>query len=303
MHIPGNPATAEEAERMATYLESTGSYRVLRRMQPLALRAPQAGLAKRAIFVDVETTGLDAVKNSIIELAILPFDYTTDGTIVAVGEPFSSLRDPRCPIPAEISALTGINDAMVAGAQIDPDEVAAFVDEAALVVSHNAGFDRPFCEREWPIFASKAWACTLREIDWSAEGFDGKKLSQIAAGFGFFFDAHRAVDDCRAGVDILARTLPRSGRTALAGLLESARIPRWRVWAKGAPYPLRETLKARGYRWSPGEEGGQRAWYLDVAEDAIEGELQYLRCEIYGRQDVEIPCCRITAYDRHSRRC
>jgi DNA polymerase III subunit epsilon len=75
MHIPGNPATAEEAERMATYLESTGSYRVLRRMQPLALRAPQAGLAKRAIFVDVETTGLDAVKNSIIELAILPFDY------------------------------------------------------------------------------------------------------------------------------------------------------------------------------------------------------------------------------------
>jgi DNA polymerase-3 subunit epsilon len=243
------------------------------------------------------------VKNSIIELAILPFDYTTEGTIVAVGEPFSSLRDPGVPIPAEISALTGIDDAMVAGAQIDSDEVAAFVDQAALVVSHNAGFDRPFCEREWPIFSSKAWACSLREIDWSAEGFDGKKLSQIAAGFGFFFDAHRAVDDCRAGVDILSRKLPRSGRTGLARLLDSARIPRWRVWAKGAPYSLRETLKARGYRWSPGEAGGQRAWYRDVAEDAIEDELRHLRCEIYGRQDVEIPCRRITAYDRHSRRC
>jgi DNA polymerase III subunit epsilon len=303
MHMPGNPATADEAERMAAYLESTDNYRVLRRMRPRAPKATHAGPAKRAIFVDVETTGLDAVKNSIIELAILPFDYTTEGTIVAVGEPFSSLRDPGVPIPAEISALTGIDDALVAGAQIDPDEVAAFVDQAALVVSHNAGFDRPFCEREWPIFSSKAWACSLREIDWSAEGFDGKKLSQIAAGFGFFFDAHRAVDDCRAGVDILSRTVPRSGRTALASLLDSARIPRWRVWAKGAPYSLRETLKGRGYRWSAGEEGGQRAWYRDVAEEAIESELQYLRSEIYGRQDVEIPRCRITAYDRYSRQC
>ena len=95
----GDPPTADEAERMAAYLESTGSYRVLRRMQPRAPRATHAGPVKRAIFVDVETTGLDAVKDSIIELAILPFNYTTEGTIVAVGEPFSSLRDPGVPIP------------------------------------------------------------------------------------------------------------------------------------------------------------------------------------------------------------
>jgi DNA polymerase-3 subunit epsilon len=77
----------------------------------------------------------------------------------------------------------------------------------------------------WPVFATKAWACSLREIDWTAEGFTGKKLSQIAAGYGFFFDAHRAVDDCHAGVDILTRMLPRTGQSGFAALLKSARTP------------------------------------------------------------------------------
>jgi DNA polymerase III subunit epsilon len=293
-------ATADEAERMAATLASTGDYRILRRLRPLSFSTPTAEFTKRGVFVDVETTGLDASKDAVIELGMVPFDYTLDGTIVAVGEPFGSLRDPGIPIPAEITALTGITDEMVRGVSIDPDEVSAFIDQAALVISHNASFDRPFCQREWPLFATKAWACSLREIDWAAEGFSGKKLSQIAAGYGLFFDAHRAVDDCHAGVDILTRTLPRTGRPGFAILLQSARTPRWRLWAEGAPYVLRETLKARGYRWSAGEAGSPKAWYLDVGEDGLELELHFLRREIYSREDVKIPCRRFTALDRYA---
>lgn len=286
---------------MAASLESTGDFRVLRRLRPLAFASPTAEPTRRGLFVDVETTGLDASRDTVIELGMVPFDYTLDGTIVAVGEPFGSLQDPGFPIPAEITTLTGINDEMVRGVSIDPDEVSAFVDQAALVISHNASFDRPFCERKWPLFANKAWACSLREVDWTAEGFAGKKLSQIAAGYGLFFDAHRAVDDCHAGVVILNRMLPRTSRTGLAALLESARAPRWRVWAEGAPYVLRETLKTRGYRWNPGDEGGPKAWYLDIVEDGLESELQFLRREIYGQEDVEITRRRFTAYDRYSK--
>lgn len=293
------PADAADPERMAELLESTGDYRVLRRMRPPSFPAPNGRPTKRAIFVDVETTGLDTTKDSVIELAMLPFDYTIDGTVVGIGQPFRSLRDPGFSLPAEITELTGITDEMVRGASIDPGEVTAFANQAVLVVSHNAGFDRPFCEREWPVFAAKPWACSLHEVDWSGEGFAGKKLSQIAAGYGFFFDAHRAADDCRAGVDILARRLPRSGRTGLAALLESARAPRWRLWAEGAPYTSRDILKARRYRWSSGDDGGRRAWYLDVGEDTLEGELGYLRREIYGREDVEIARHRFTAFDRY----
>jgi hypothetical protein len=45
-----------------------------------------------------------------------------------------------------------------------------------------------------------------------------QEASQIAADFDNFFDAHRAVDDRRAGAYILARMRARTGRTALTGL-------------------------------------------------------------------------------------
>jgi DNA polymerase-3 subunit epsilon len=104
-------------------------------MRPLSFATLRSQPTKRAVFIDVETTGLDAAKDGVIELPILPFDYIIDEAIVGVHEAFGS-GDPGFPIPAEITALTGIDD---------------FVEKAALVISHNAGFDRPFCEREWPI--------------------------------------------------------------------------------------------------------------------------------------------------------
>jgi DNA polymerase-3 subunit epsilon len=198
--------------------------------------------------------------------------------------------------------LTGITDAMVAGSSIDLAEVAAFVSGAALLVAHNAGFDRPFCEKFCPDFAAMAWACSWREVPWADEGFDGARLSHLAAGHGLFFDGHRAVHDCYAGIEVLGRTLPRSGRTALAALLGSTQQPRWRVWATGAPYDKREILKSRSYRWNGGFNGRPKAWYTDVADHAIEGERVFLRQEIYG-QGVEIEAYPITAFNRYSLRC
>jgi len=57
----------------------------------------------------------------------------------------------------------------------------------------------------------------------------GKRRIRRSAAFasggrhGLFFDGHRAEEDCRAGIEVLCRTLPHSGRTGLAVLLESAR--------------------------------------------------------------------------------
>jgi DNA polymerase-3 subunit epsilon len=293
----------QELERMATLLEASSGYRILRRLQQRTqVHAPDGTPTRRGIFLDVETTGLDCAVDEIIELAMLPFNYTDDGRIFAVHEPFDALRDPGRPIPAAVTALTGITDGMVAGAFIDPAEVAAFIRPAALLVAHNAGFDRPFCEKFCPDFAATAWACSWREIRWAEEGFDGARLSHLAAGHGFFFDGHRAVHDCRAGIEVLSRTLPRSNRTALAALLESARQPRWRVWATSAPFGKRGTLNGRGYRWNDGCDGRPKSWHVDVAEDALENERQFLRREIYG-QDVDIEARPITAFDRYSVRC
>lgn len=52
---------------------------------------------------------------------------------------------------------------MVAGQSIDIDAVAAFVEDADLVIAHNAKVDRPFCENLAPGFDYKPWACSVSE--------------------------------------------------------------------------------------------------------------------------------------------
>lgn len=293
----------ESLERMAARLEASGGYRILRRLEPRAnYHAPDDTPTRRGIFVDVETTGLDPVTDEVVEVAMVPFDFALDGRIFAVHEPFCRFRDPGRPIPAVVTALTGITDTMVAGASIEPAEIETFLGPAALVIAHNATFDRPFMERLSGAFAKLAWACSWAEVAWSDEGFDGAKLGQLAAAQGFFHDGHRAVHDCYAGIEILARTLPRSGRSALKVLLESARQPRWRVSAVRAPFERKDCLKQRGYRWCDGSYGRPRAWNVDVADHALESELAFLRREIYHRDNVDIDARRISAFERYSGR-
>ncbi|MGG2479144.1 3'-5' exonuclease, partial [Rhizobium sp. BR5] len=79
----------------------------------------------------------------------------------------------------------------------------SLIAHADLIIAHNAGFDRPFCEAFSPIFRDKAWACSVSEIDWSARGFEGSKLAYLIGQSGYFHDGHRAVDDCFALLEVL----------------------------------------------------------------------------------------------------
>ena len=287
---------------MARTLEASGDYRVLRRLAPKSSSTPPADLPTRqGLMVDVETTGLDAKRHEIIELAMVPFTYGLDGQIYAVGEPFHGLRQPEEPIPPEITAITGITDAMVAGKSIDPGAVGDFAAGAALVVAHNAGFDRLFLERFCETFTTKAWACSMAQVDWAGEGFEGAKLAYLATGAGFFYDRHRATNDCLAAIRLLGAPLPRSGRLALAQLLETARRPTWRIWAENSPYDLKDALKARGYRWNGEGTGRPRSWFIDVVDAQREAELRFLKTEIY-RGEIDLLVQRVDAFDRFSDR-
>jgi DNA polymerase-3 subunit epsilon len=293
----------ENLERLAALLEESGEYRVLRRLRPRSLSKLQAvGAVRRGLFVDVETTGLNPAADEIVELAMIAFDYVVDGSLLNVIGSFDQLRYPGRPIPPEVSRLTGLTDEMVAMTSIDDDAVAEFVAPAALVVAHNAAFDRKFCERLFPIFAEKPWACTFREVAWADEGFESARLSILANGYGLFFDGHRALNDCQAAVELLARPLPRSGKTGLAAILESARRACWRIRAVGAPFSCRETLKLRKYHWDTGDRRRHGAWYLDVPEEAFEAECEFLREQIYRRKDAAIEARLLTAYERYSDR-
>ena len=297
-----NPFTEEELEAMAQSLTDSGNYRIQRRLRPRPTVAAPAGTElKQALFVDVETTGLDHQSDEIIELAMVPFTYDTDGTIYEVKEAFQRFNQPKKPIPAEITRLTGITDDMVAGQVIDPAEVEAFAEDSILVIAHNAGFDRRFLEKLAPAFALKAWACSQSQIDWAGEGFEGTRLSYLVAGAGYFFDKHRAVNDCHAAVELLAAPLPISATTGLARLLETARKPTWRICAENSPFDLKDVLKARGYKWNPDGTPFPKAWFIDVADADRETELAFLQKEIYQR-DVQLLTRKIDAFNRFSDR-
>jgi DNA polymerase III subunit epsilon len=289
-------------EEIAAKLEESGDYRVLRRLQtPTRYHEPDGGDTKLAIFLDLETTGLDPAKDEIIEIAMVPFTYSSDGRIFDVHEAYNELQEPSSAISVEITQITGITNEMVAGHNINAAKVAEVVDPAALIIAHNAAFDRRFAERAFDVFSTKAWVCSMTQVPWKDEQLDGLKLEFLAMKSGFFYDAHRATTDCFAAIELLAQPLPQSGTLALAALLETARQATYRVWAEGSPYDFKDILKARGYRWNDGNDGQPKSWYRDVSEAAQDEELSYLRQEIYQRE-VDIPVVNITAFDRFSDR-
>jgi DNA polymerase-3 subunit epsilon len=289
-----------QLEDVARLLEQSPDFKVLRRLQPRDVFSPSAcEQPQTGIIIDTETTGLDLDKAEVIELAMLKFQYSPEGDVLRVVDRFGELRQPADPIPPEITALTGITDEMLVGRAIDPAKVEAFVAGSSIIIAHNARFDRPIAQRTWPIFKNLDWACSLDEISWRANGFEGAKLAYLLMGAGLFADAHRAIGDCQALLHILSLPFGAEGKPALATLLAHARQTTVRIFAVNAPYDRKDLLKARGYRWWNGSDGRGRCWWRDVAERDFEAEISFLQARVFLRP-VDLPTQRITARERYS---
>ena len=141
----------------------------------------------------------------------------------------------------------------------------------------------------------------MSQVDWVAEGHEGVKLAYLVMSSGFFYERHRALNDCFAAIELLANVQPASGERAFAQLLERARQATWRIWAENSPFDLKDILKARGYRWNGEDNPNPRAWYIDVDDGLQAEEIAFLRKEIYLR-DVELLVREITAFNRFSDR-
>ena len=95
------------------------------------------------VAVDVETTGLDAYEDAIIEVAAVVFRGDE------ILEEWSSLVDPGRELPPEITSLTGIQPAMLADApsifSLRTPLRRMLADH--VIVGHNVGFDMGFLEQ------------------------------------------------------------------------------------------------------------------------------------------------------------
>jgi DNA polymerase-3 subunit epsilon len=290
-------------QNLIDQLTATGDYKVIRRLGTVDRYEEDDPAADKQIglYLDTEATGLDPDTDRIIELAMVPFEYCADGRIFRLLPAYNALQDPGMAISAFITGLTGITNEMVAGQAIDVDRVGHLLSRASLVIAHNARFDRPFVETLHPGFETIDWACSIGDINWNEEGFEGVKLEYLGYKYGFFYEGHRATTDCLAGIELLSQRLP-SGERVMKRLLDTALRTDVRLWAEHAPFAKKDVLRQRGYRWSPGGEGVRKAWYKDLPEDQVDAEMLYLGREVYPRAPETLPMDRFDARARYSRR-
>ncbi len=108
----------------------------------------------RFAVVDVETTGLDAQTDKIVQIAVCE---VYQGRVALR---YESLVHPLRPIPSRASGIHHITDQMVASAPtwdaVWP-EIAEVLVVTDVLVAHNAGFDRGFLPK-----TGKPWLCTKR---------------------------------------------------------------------------------------------------------------------------------------------
>lgn len=330
-------ATVLGAESMARALEAHPDYRVLRRLVPtLDFGTPVEPLAtaslRTLLVLDTETTGLDASRDKVIELALLRVSVNSlTGQPVGAVQVYDGLEDPHMPVPPHITDITGITTEMVRGQRLDEARVAELLQGVDLVVAHNAGFDRPFVEKRLPAFAQLPWACSWADVDWKKMGQGSAKLESLALACGWFYDAHRAETDCHALLAVLAQpvarlggghahaaspgenaapyasgsavasaqTQPAPGPTLLNTLLDAAHQMHHALQATGAPFDAKDALKARGYRW----DGTQRVWGTVLrTEAALAAELAWLAEAVYGGRSTRVRVEAVDARQRYANR-
>lgn len=173
--------------------------------------------------VDLETTGGSARKGS----KITEFGAVKIRGGEVLGE-FQTLVNPEESIPAFITVLTGITDAMVAPAPIIDEVLPSFFEFAhdCVLVAHNAPFDIGFLKhfaRElqipWPRATVLDTAVLARRV-FLREEFPNVKLSTLAARLSEVAPDHRALTDARATVDVLHAIFERLGTFGVSTLEE-----------------------------------------------------------------------------------
>lgn len=192
------------------------------------------------VALDIETTGLDPKKDSIIEIGAIRFNSRR------VEEEFSTLINPMRGIPEFITRLTGINNAMVQNSptleEVLP-ELNAFVGDLP-ILGHNVQFDVGFF-RQIGMFLYNDTLDTYDMASVLLPSAGRYNLGALGQYLGIPFPAsHRALDDARVTQALFLRMEEIAQGLPLDILAEIVRMSDQVEW--DADYIFREALRQRG---------------------------------------------------------
>jgi len=160
--------------------------------------------------LDVETTGLSARNNRVIEIGIVKVKN------LKIVDRYSTLINPGCDIPYFITQFTGISNSDVAYSPSFYDtaeEIEEFIGNS-IVSGHNLSFDEGFLRYEFirngfePL--SNLNVCTLKLSRKVFLSLKSKSLASVSEHLGIINrDSHRALSDAEATAKILIKLIKK----------------------------------------------------------------------------------------------
>ncbi len=270
------------------------------------------------VAVDIETTGLNPDEDAIIEIGAVKFNGRR------VEEEWSTLINPRRPIPAFITQLTGITNSMVRHAPFLVDVMADLIEFIgdAPIVGHNIGFDLSFLQQTGALrhnmnIDTYELAAVLMP---TASRYN---LSSLAHQLNILLPAtHRALDDARVTHAVFNALMQKAQELPLPLLAEIVRMGEpldWKAnWAfqqvlrqrarehiqakkdlGGASGPLFE--KPKEIEGEPvGAESGETQLDVDDVAAVLDrgGQFdQFLEQFEYRQQQVDMLCSVVEAFN------
>lgn len=234
--------------------------------------------------VDVETSGL-GTGAKLVEIGITVFQYI-DGLRV-IGR-YSGFQDPGHPMDPQVIKVHGITDEQVAGQKLDAATIERLISGSNYVVAHNAQFDRRFVDGFSAASKCAKWLCSFEMIDWEALGHDVRKLPVLCERCGFFYEAHRAVNDTDALATLLC-TMSSTGIPYVQHLLNVSEAKLFLVRAVGSPFASKDWLKSQFFRWN----APFKIWEKTVWEHQLDDLVSQMDEKVYNGcgkpQVIEIP--------------
>lgn len=289
-------ALSIKTEDLAFVLDRHHDFRVQRRLVDMDRRASTGRHAEGLVglALAIRTSGDDHRRHQVVELAVQRFRLDASDRIVETGGRRTWLEEPPTPISGASAQHYDLIDADLVGRAISEGEATGLLLDVDFIVAHDAQVSRPFVERRLPSVAGRPWACSLGDMDWSEQGFDGCRLPELLGPMGWFYEAHRAEADVTALLHLLDHRLGHGG-TVAGHVLARARRPDWIVDADDVPVSATDVLSERGYRW----DEFRRTWSASIADDDVSDEIAWASMMLYGGRREPL-ARRVTWFERYA---
>jgi len=220
VNSPGAPLWARFVDPRSERMDAPGGWIMPRgeeRLPPPAGAQADCPLPydwdrRKYAALDVETTGLDAFRDRVIEVGIVLFSFDGEGALIEENC-WGSLVNPGIPIPASATAIHGITDLDISASPFFREVAGTLSSLLAgrVMVAHNAPFDSGFISEEFsrtglgqPFSEIADSLILLRRAVPNLLSYNlGKAAFVLGVETG---NSHRALDDAKTCMHLFAQS-------------------------------------------------------------------------------------------------